>query len=152
MVGSLMYLTASRPDLVFDVCMCARYQAKPTKKHLEAIKSIFRYLKGTINMGLWYPKEQYYVTNSLSRCRIMRDVRFDEEYVGRAQSLEIVDQNPLDSSQLKILRHILLNMITSVAGKQKAHAISCNKDQLLTIKAHRHRHHFIREQVENGSV
>ncbi|GKA40381.1 hypothetical protein Tco_0732974 [Tanacetum coccineum] len=48
---------ASRPDLVFAVCMCARYQAKPTKKHLEAIKRIFRYLKGTINMGLWYPKD-----------------------------------------------------------------------------------------------
>ncbi|GKF42319.1 hypothetical protein Tco_0125661, partial [Tanacetum coccineum] len=57
MVGSLMYLTSSRPDLVFDVCMCARYQVKPTKKHLEAIKRIFRYLKGTINMGLWYPKD-----------------------------------------------------------------------------------------------
>ncbi|GKG39525.1 hypothetical protein Tco_0463670 [Tanacetum coccineum] len=57
MVGSLMYLTASRPDLVFAVCMFARYQAKPTKKHLEAIKHIFRYLKGTINMGLWYPKD-----------------------------------------------------------------------------------------------
>ncbi|GJT81872.1 retrovirus-related pol polyprotein from transposon TNT 1-94 [Tanacetum coccineum] len=57
MVGSLMYLTSSRPDLVFAVCMCARYQAKPTKKHLEAIKRIFRYLKGTINMGLWYPKD-----------------------------------------------------------------------------------------------
>nr|GEY94423.1 hypothetical protein [Tanacetum cinerariifolium] len=57
MVGSLMYLTASRPDLVFDVCMCARYQAKPTKKHLEALKWVFRYLKGTINWGLWYPKD-----------------------------------------------------------------------------------------------
>ncbi|GKA80562.1 hypothetical protein Tco_0787254, partial [Tanacetum coccineum] len=57
MVGSLMYLTASRPDLVFAVCMCARYQAKPTKKHLEAIKRVFRYLKGTINMGLWYSKD-----------------------------------------------------------------------------------------------
>ncbi|GJV12925.1 hypothetical protein Tco_1354466 [Tanacetum coccineum] len=57
MVGSLMYLTASRPNLVFIVCMCARYQAKPTKKHLEAIKRVFRYLKGTINMGLWYPKD-----------------------------------------------------------------------------------------------
>ncbi|GJX07990.1 retrovirus-related pol polyprotein from transposon TNT 1-94 [Tanacetum coccineum] len=56
-VGSLMYLTASRPDLVFAVCMCARYQAKPTKKHFEAIKRVFRYLKGTINMGLWYPKD-----------------------------------------------------------------------------------------------
>ncbi|GJR55279.1 retrovirus-related pol polyprotein from transposon TNT 1-94 [Tanacetum coccineum] len=57
MVGSLMYLTASRPDLVFDVCMCARYQASPTKKHLEALKRVFRYLRGTINWGLWYPKD-----------------------------------------------------------------------------------------------
>ncbi|GJX71794.1 hypothetical protein Tco_0308965 [Tanacetum coccineum] len=45
MVGSLMYLTASRPDLVFAVCMCARYQAKPTKKHFEAIKRVFRFKK-----------------------------------------------------------------------------------------------------------
>ncbi|GKF70155.1 hypothetical protein Tco_0203212, partial [Tanacetum coccineum] len=52
-----MYLIANRPDLVFAVCMCARYQAKPTKKHLEAIKRVFWYLKGTINMGLWYPKD-----------------------------------------------------------------------------------------------
>ncbi|GJS16291.1 hypothetical protein Tco_0410763 [Tanacetum coccineum] len=57
MIGSLMYLTASRPDLVFVVCMCARYQSKPTKKHLEAVKRVFRYLQGTINMGLWYPKD-----------------------------------------------------------------------------------------------
>ncbi|GJY90074.1 retrovirus-related pol polyprotein from transposon TNT 1-94 [Tanacetum coccineum] len=57
MIGSLMYLTASRPDLVFAVCMCARYQSRPTKKHLEAVKRVFRYLQGTINMGLWYPKD-----------------------------------------------------------------------------------------------
>ncbi|GJZ66263.1 hypothetical protein Tco_0622959 [Tanacetum coccineum] len=57
MVGSLMYLTASRPDLVFVVCMSARYQASPTKKQLEALKRVFRYLKGTINWGLWYPKD-----------------------------------------------------------------------------------------------
>ncbi|GJZ11368.1 retrovirus-related pol polyprotein from transposon TNT 1-94 [Tanacetum coccineum] len=57
MVGSLMYLTASKPDLVFAVCMCARYQESPTKKHLEALKRVFWYLKGTINWGLWYPKD-----------------------------------------------------------------------------------------------
>ncbi|GJS96437.1 retrovirus-related pol polyprotein from transposon TNT 1-94 [Tanacetum coccineum] len=56
-IGSLMYLTASRPDLIFVVCICARYQSKPTKKHLEAIKRVFRYLQGSINMGLWYPKD-----------------------------------------------------------------------------------------------
>ncbi|GJX31500.1 putative ribonuclease H-like domain-containing protein [Tanacetum coccineum] len=57
MVGTLMYLTASRPDLTFAVCMCARYQAKPTEKHLHAVKRIFKYLRGTINRGLWYPKD-----------------------------------------------------------------------------------------------
>ncbi|GJR23542.1 retrovirus-related pol polyprotein from transposon TNT 1-94 [Tanacetum coccineum] len=57
MVGSLMYLTASRPNLVFAVCMCARYQASPTKKHLKALKRVILYLRGTINRGLWYPKD-----------------------------------------------------------------------------------------------
>nr|GEU54934.1 retrovirus-related Pol polyprotein from transposon TNT 1-94 [Tanacetum cinerariifolium] len=57
MVGALMYLTASRPDIVHATCYCARYQAKPTKKHLTAVKRIFRYLKDTINMGLWYSKD-----------------------------------------------------------------------------------------------
>nr|GEX72110.1 retrovirus-related Pol polyprotein from transposon TNT 1-94 [Tanacetum cinerariifolium] len=57
MVGSLMYLTANKPDLVFAVCMCARYQASPTKNHLEALKRVFWYLKGAINWGLWYPKD-----------------------------------------------------------------------------------------------
>ncbi|GJY48190.1 retrovirus-related pol polyprotein from transposon TNT 1-94 [Tanacetum coccineum] len=57
MVGTLMYLTASRPDLTFVVCMCARYQAKPTKKHLHVVKRIFKYLRGTVNRGLWYPND-----------------------------------------------------------------------------------------------
>ncbi|GKE27569.1 retrovirus-related pol polyprotein from transposon TNT 1-94, partial [Tanacetum coccineum] len=54
---SLMYLTSSRPELVQVVCYCARYQARPTQKHLKEVKIIFKYLKGTINMGLWYPKD-----------------------------------------------------------------------------------------------
>ncbi|GJU78611.1 retrovirus-related pol polyprotein from transposon TNT 1-94 [Tanacetum coccineum] len=57
MVGSLMFLTASRLDPVFAVYMCARYQAKPTEKHLIAVKRVFRYLKGTINIGLWSFKD-----------------------------------------------------------------------------------------------
>ncbi|KAJ9561524.1 hypothetical protein OSB04_006684 [Centaurea solstitialis] len=56
MVGSLMYLTASRPDIMFATCVCARYQAKPKESHLAAVKRIFRYLKGTPYYGLWYPK------------------------------------------------------------------------------------------------
>nr|GEY23003.1 putative ribonuclease H-like domain-containing protein [Tanacetum cinerariifolium] len=57
MIGTLLYLTASRPDLQFAICMCARYQARPTEKHIHAIKTIFRYLRGTINRGLWYLKD-----------------------------------------------------------------------------------------------
>nr|GEW93321.1 retrovirus-related Pol polyprotein from transposon TNT 1-94 [Tanacetum cinerariifolium] len=57
MVGTLMYLTSSRPDWVYVVCMCARYQARPTEKHLHAVKRIFQYLRGTVNRGLWYSKD-----------------------------------------------------------------------------------------------
>nr|GEV73690.1 uncharacterized mitochondrial protein AtMg00810-like [Tanacetum cinerariifolium] len=57
MVGALMYLTSSRPDIVHTTCYCARYQARPTEKYLKEVKQIFRYLKNTINMGLWYPKD-----------------------------------------------------------------------------------------------
>nr|GEV61121.1 ribonuclease H-like domain-containing protein [Tanacetum cinerariifolium] len=57
MVGALMYLTVSRPDIMHAKCYCARYQSKLTEKHLTAVKQIFRYLKDTIHMGLWYPKD-----------------------------------------------------------------------------------------------
>ena len=57
MIGTLLYLTSSRPDLQFAICMCARYQARPTEKHLQAIKRIFKYLRGTAHRGLWYPKD-----------------------------------------------------------------------------------------------
>nr|GFA34919.1 uncharacterized mitochondrial protein AtMg00810-like [Tanacetum cinerariifolium] len=57
MIGTLLYLTASRPDLQFAICMCARYQARPIEKHVHAVKRIFRYLRGTVHRGLWYPKD-----------------------------------------------------------------------------------------------
>nr|GEU71635.1 uncharacterized mitochondrial protein AtMg00810-like [Tanacetum cinerariifolium] len=57
MIGTLLYLTASRPDLQFSICMCARYQARPTEKHLHTVKRIFRYLHGTVNRGQWYLKD-----------------------------------------------------------------------------------------------
>nr|GFA51222.1 retrovirus-related Pol polyprotein from transposon TNT 1-94 [Tanacetum cinerariifolium] len=57
MIGALMYLTSSRPDIVHATCFCARYQAKPTEKHLKEVKRIFRYLWGTVNTGLWYTKD-----------------------------------------------------------------------------------------------
>nr|GEZ02413.1 putative ribonuclease H-like domain-containing protein [Tanacetum cinerariifolium] len=57
MIGSLMYLTASRPDIMFVVCAYARFQVTPKVSHLHAVKRIFRYLKGQPKLGLWYPKD-----------------------------------------------------------------------------------------------
>ncbi|GJX94906.1 retrovirus-related pol polyprotein from transposon TNT 1-94 [Tanacetum coccineum] len=56
MIGSLLYLMASRPDIMFSVCLCARFQEAPKTSHLEAVKRIFQYIKGTTHLGLWYPK------------------------------------------------------------------------------------------------
>nr|GEU95939.1 uncharacterized mitochondrial protein AtMg00810-like [Tanacetum cinerariifolium] len=57
MIGSLMYLTLSRPDIMFAVCACAHFQVTPKASHLHAVKRIFRYLKGKPYLGLWYPKD-----------------------------------------------------------------------------------------------
>nr|GEZ63842.1 hypothetical protein [Tanacetum cinerariifolium] len=57
MIGSLMYVTSSRPDIMFATYMCARYQENPNEHLVSAVKRIFRYLKWTINLGLWYPKD-----------------------------------------------------------------------------------------------
>ncbi|XP_019167448.1 PREDICTED: uncharacterized protein LOC109163128 [Ipomoea nil] len=76
-IGSLLYLTASRPDISFAVGVCARFQAKPKESHLSATKKIWRYLKGTQSVGLWYPKEgSFYLVGYLDAdfagCRIDR--------------------------------------------------------------------------------
>lgn len=57
MIGSLLYLTASRPDLCFSVGLCARYQANPKETHLKAVKRIIRYVNGTSNYGIWFSKD-----------------------------------------------------------------------------------------------
>ncbi|GJR76847.1 retrovirus-related pol polyprotein from transposon TNT 1-94 [Tanacetum coccineum] len=57
MISALMYLTSSKPDIVYATCLCARYLVKPTKKHLKEVKRIFHYLRGTVNMRLWYTKD-----------------------------------------------------------------------------------------------
>nr|CAN79914.1 hypothetical protein VITISV_027399 [Vitis vinifera] len=56
MIGSFLYLTPSRPDIMYSVCLCARFQSCPKESHLSVIKQILRYLKGTMDIGLWYPK------------------------------------------------------------------------------------------------
>ena len=77
MIGSLLYLMASRPDIMFSVCLCARFQSCPKESHLIAVKRIIRYLKGTIGMSLWYSKTRQFSMTSFSdadytSCRVNR--------------------------------------------------------------------------------
>ncbi|KAK8573562.1 hypothetical protein V6N13_009652 [Hibiscus sabdariffa] len=66
MIGSLLYLTASRPDIMFSVCLCARFQANPKESHLKAVKRIFRYLQDTPSLGLWYPRDSTFDLHAYS--------------------------------------------------------------------------------------
>nr|GEU31359.1 hypothetical protein [Tanacetum cinerariifolium] len=66
MIGALMYLTSSIPDIIHATCVCARYQAHPIEKHLKVVNRIFRYLRGTINIGLWYTKDSGFKLNGFS--------------------------------------------------------------------------------------
>ncbi|GJW33706.1 putative ribonuclease H-like domain-containing protein [Tanacetum coccineum] len=66
MIGSLMYLTSSRPDIMFSVCACLRFQVQPKVSHLNVVKRIFRYLKGQPKLGLWYPKNSPLILEAFS--------------------------------------------------------------------------------------
>ena len=72
MIGSLLYLTSSRLDIQFSVCLCARFQASPRESNLTTVKRIFRYLAGTQDIGLWYP----------ANCSLELVAYIDADYAG----------------------------------------------------------------------
>ncbi|GJS46709.1 retrovirus-related pol polyprotein from transposon TNT 1-94 [Tanacetum coccineum] len=127
MIGTLLYLTASRPDLQFAICMCAQYQARPIEKHLHTVKRIFRYLKGTVNRGLWYPKDS-------SIALIMLVVKI------HAITHLLTDYG------------LGFNKIPMYCDNKSAIALSCNNVQHSRSKHIDIRFHFIKEHVENGVI
>nr|GEV44234.1 retrovirus-related Pol polyprotein from transposon TNT 1-94 [Tanacetum cinerariifolium] len=83
MIGSLMYVTSSKQHIMFSTCMCARYQANPNEHHVSAVKRIFHYLKWTINLGLWYPKDFGFDLNAYldvdhAGCHLDRKTEFED--------------------------------------------------------------------------
>ncbi|GJQ93372.1 retrovirus-related pol polyprotein from transposon TNT 1-94 [Tanacetum coccineum] len=177
MIGSLMYLTASRPDLVFAVCMCARYQSKPTKKHLEAVKRVFRYLQGTINMGLWYPKDTAmaltaYADADHAGCQdTRRSTSGSAQFLGdklvswssKKQTSTSISSTEAEyiamsgcCAQILWMRSQLsdysfaYNHIPLYCDNKSCIALYCNNVQHSRSKHIDFRRHFIREQVENG--
>ncbi|GJU02244.1 putative ribonuclease H-like domain-containing protein [Tanacetum coccineum] len=99
MIGSLMYLTSSRPDIMFAVCACARYQVNPKVSHLHAVKRIFRYLKGQPKLGLWYPKDSPFdlvaYTNSDYTRAILDRKSTTGESEGFEQIVDFLNANPI---------------------------------------------------------
>ncbi|GJT98710.1 putative ribonuclease H-like domain-containing protein [Tanacetum coccineum] len=146
MVGALMYLTARRPNIVHAICYCARYQVKPIEKHLTADKRIFRYLKDSINMGLWYPKDTGFELTAFS----------DSDHAGCLDTrkstyggIQFLGGDKLVSWSSK--KQDCTSM-SSAEAEYSAIAISCNPVQHSRTKHIDVRYHFIKEQVEKGVV
>nr|GEW12227.1 retrovirus-related Pol polyprotein from transposon TNT 1-94 [Tanacetum cinerariifolium] len=150
MIGSLMYLTSSRPDIVHATCVCARYQAHPTEKHLKEVKRIFCYLWGTVNMGLWYTKDYgFYLTGFL-----------DTDYAGCKDTFKSTCGGAqflgekLMSWSSKKQDCTLLSTAESEYVSLSAYsiAISYNSVQHSRTKHIAARYHFIKENVEKGTI
>ncbi|GJT52728.1 hypothetical protein Tco_0978885 [Tanacetum coccineum] len=173
MIGTLLYLTASRPDLQFAICMCAWYQARPTEKHLHAVKRIFRYLKGTVNRGLWYPKDSSIALTAFADadhagCQdTRRSTSGSMQFLGDrlvSWSSKSLPTMTLDSIKFGCCAQILwmrsqltdyglgFNKIPMYCDNKSAIALCCNNVQHSRSKHIDIRFHFIKEQVENGVV
>ncbi|GJW58370.1 hypothetical protein Tco_0105101 [Tanacetum coccineum] len=179
MVGNHIYLTASRPDLTFDVCMCAQYQAKPIEKHLHAVKRIFKYLRGTVNRGLWYPKDSSialttYADADHAGCQdTRRSTSGSMQLLGdilvswssKRQKSATISSTKAEyialsdcCAQVLWMRSQLtdyglgFNKILMYCDNKSAIALCCNNVQHSRSKHIDIRFHFIKEQVENGVV
>nr|GEW53997.1 copia protein [Tanacetum cinerariifolium] len=179
MIGSLMYLTSSRPDLIYVVCLCALYQAKPIEKHLHVVKRIFRYLKGTINIGFWYSRDTdisltTYSDTDHARCQVTRlNTSGSAQFLGdKLVSLSSKKQKSTAISsteaeyialsrccaQILWMRSQLtdygftFNKISLYCNNKSVNALCYNNVQHFKAKHIDARYHFIKEQIENGIV
>ncbi|GJW86832.1 hypothetical protein Tco_0162172 [Tanacetum coccineum] len=155
MIRSLMYLTSSRPNLIYVVCLCARYQAKPIEKHLNAVNRIFRYLKGTINMGLWYLKDtgMSLTTYSDANHAGCQDTRRSTSGSAKFLGDKLVSWSSKKQKSTAISNYgFQFNKIPLYDDNKSAIALCCNNGQHSRAKHIDIRCHFIKEQVENGIV
>nr|GEW86679.1 retrovirus-related Pol polyprotein from transposon TNT 1-94 [Tanacetum cinerariifolium] len=180
MVGELMYLTASRPDIVYATCYCARYQAKPIEKHLTVVKRIFRYLKDTINMGLWYLKDTGFELTAFSdsnhagcldsRKSTSGGIQFlggDKLVSWSSKKQDCTSMSFAESEYVSLsacCAQVLwmrtqftdygfhFDKIPMYCDSKAAIAISCNPVEHSRTKHIDVRYHFIKEKVEKGIV
>jgi hypothetical protein len=179
MIGSLLYLTASRPDIMFSVCMCARFQACPKEPHLSAIKRIFRYLKYTPSIGLWYPKGARfqlvgYSDSDYADCKIDRKSTSGEcHLLGRSlvswsskkknsMALSIAEAEYIAvgacCAQILYMKQTLLDYgvvlekVPLLCDNESAIKIANNPVQHSRTKHIDIRHHFLRDHVAKNDI
>ncbi|GKA36087.1 hypothetical protein Tco_0722578 [Tanacetum coccineum] len=179
MIGALMYLTSSRPNIVHATCLCARYQAKPTKKHLKDVKRIFWYLWGTVNMVLWYTKDSSFdLTGFLdvdyAGCKDTFKSTFGgAQFLGKklvswsskkqdctalsTMKVEYVSLSACCTQVLWMRTHLTdygfyFNKIPIYYDSKSAIAISCNPIQHSRTKHIAVRYHFIKKHMEKGKI
>ncbi|GKB15038.1 retrovirus-related pol polyprotein from transposon TNT 1-94 [Tanacetum coccineum] len=179
MIGTLLYLTASRPDIMFSVFLCAHFQENPKTTHLEAIKHIFRYVRGTTHLGLWYPKgagvETVVYADSDHACDYV-DLKstsgvctfmgccftywFDKKQTALAistteaeyVSAEKACQQALWMKQALIDYYIRLDDVLIMCDNKGAIDLSKNPVQHSRTKHIEIRHHFLRDNVQKGNI
>ncbi|KAJ9539011.1 hypothetical protein OSB04_031744 [Centaurea solstitialis] len=174
MVGSLMYLTTSRPDIMFATCVCARYQAKPKESHLAAVKRIFRYLKGTPYYGIWYPKGlgfelQAYTDADYGGCNMdWKSTSGHLQFLGNklvswaskkqqcvststAESEYVAAASCFSQSQLRDYG-LEYKKIPIYCDSKSAIAISANPVQHSKTKYIDIRYHFLKDNVEKENI
>jgi len=179
MIGSLMYLTASRPDIQFAICLLARFQAKPTELHLKEVKRIFRYLRRTIHMGLWYSKDSGFNLTAFSDADHAGDQVTAKSTSGGAQFLgeklvswsskkqdctalstaeaEYVSLSACCAQVLWMRTQLTdygfhFDRIPMYCDSKSAIAISCNLVHHSKTKHIKVRYQFIKEHVVSGTV
>ncbi|KAJ9557281.1 hypothetical protein OSB04_011895 [Centaurea solstitialis] len=179
MIGSLLYLTATRPDIMFATCFCARFQANPKESHLAAVKRILRYLKGTPELGLWYPKDSSFELISFTDsdyggCKLDRKSTSGScQFLGdKLVSWTSKKQNCVSTStaeaeyvaaasccsQVLWMKTQLLDYgyklkrVPIYCDSESAIAITSNPVQHSKTKHIDIRYHFIKDNVEKGNI
>nr|GEZ89459.1 retrovirus-related Pol polyprotein from transposon TNT 1-94 [Tanacetum cinerariifolium] len=176
MIGTLFYMTASRPDLQFVICMCARYQDRPTEKYVHAVKRIFRYLHQIVHRGLWYPKDSSIALTAFANadhagCQdTRRSTSGSVQFLGKRliscsskrQKSAAISSTEAEyialsgcCAQILWMRSQLsdyglgFNKIPMYCDNKSAIALCCNNVQHSRSKHIDIRYHFIKEKVEN---